>query len=54
MEKHVKEIAKELRLIRLELEEMNGVSLTEGGPKINLKAMERMKRRKGTLKSGTE
>lgn len=41
MEKHLKEIAGELKLIRLELEQMNGVQLTEGGPKENLEALKR-------------
>ena len=37
MEKHLKEIANELKLIRLGLEEMNGVQLADGGPKVNFK-----------------
>lgn len=41
MEEHLKEIAKELKLIRLELEQMNGVELSPGGPKINFKVLER-------------
>lgn len=41
LEKYLKEIADELKLIRLELEEMNGVPLTNGGPKVNFKTLER-------------
>lgn len=56
MEKSLKEIAKELRLIRLELEQMNGVQITEGGPKVNLKEIarvaERRKRAEGTMMKG--
>ena len=40
-DKYLKDIAKELRLIRLEREQMNGVQVTEGGPKINIKALTR-------------
>lgn len=53
MEKHLKEIAKELRLIRLELEEMNGIQLTDGGPKVNIKALERRVKLEQRLKSQT-
>jgi|GEM_PF-6744101 len=42
MEEHIKEIAKELKLIRLELEQMNGVQIAVDGPKMNLKALGRM------------
>lgn len=48
MEEHLKEIAKELKLIRLELEQMNGVQITVGGPKVNLKALDRMRVEKKT------
>lgn len=54
MEKHVKEIAKELRLIRIELEEMNGAQIFEGGPKVNLKALNRLKARERTFKSAVD
>ena len=51
MEKQLKTIAKELRLIRLELEEMNGVEVTEGGRKVNIKALNRKLGRERMLNS---
>lgn len=53
-EKYMKEIAKELRLIRLELEEMNGVQITDGGPKVNFKAINRQLARGNMMRSATD
>lgn len=51
MEKHLKEIANELKLIRLELEQLNGVEVFKDGPKVNFKALERSLSAGSTLKS---
>lgn len=53
-EKYLKEIAKELKSIRLELEQMNGVELVQGAPKVNFKALERNLKRQEMLKSAVD